>query len=543
MKALPSLGARSVIRGLADIAHVLDDEASGSPEPVRHALELLHALVPYDHAAVLEARPDERRLVMVPSAEPAVRDEVLARLSALLDILTDDRARDVSERRRAGVRPAHLAVPLIARDEVLGVMLVERILGDFEEQQLGLLAVVAAQIASFLALSGATERERRRGEDLATARADAEAASQARDRFLAQLGHELRNPLAAVQSALKAASMSDALRDRALLIGRRQAEQLGRLVDDLLDVARITRGRVTLRKERVSLSDAALRSIEAARRLIEERGHALVLSITPDDLEVHADPARLEQIIGNLLTNAAKYTEPGGTIELSTGHERGEAVLLVRDSGIGIAPEMLPRVFELFMQTERARDKADGGLGIGLAVVKQLVELHGGRIEAWSEGPGEGAEFTVRLPAAPPRREARSPPAAEGGARKRGARVLLVEDSADAAESLQMLLTLEGHEVQLARDGLEALQAAEASVPDVMLVDVGLPGIDGYEVARRARRSPALARVALVALTGYGREEDRQEALAAGFDHHLVKPFDTGALADLLAEHARPRDP
>src|SRR5262249_38848592 len=260
------------------------------------------------------------------------------------------------------------------------------------------------------------------------------------------------------------------------------------------------------------------------RLLIEERAHALAVTLPAEDVQIDGDSTRLEQVLVNLLTNAAKYTSRNGRIGITGVIEGDEVVLRVRDSGIGIAPEVLPRVFDLFAQGDRTLDRAQGGLGIGLTVVKRLVELHHGRVEAHSDGLGKGAEFVVRLPATVARPDDGPAPSAAEKTAAAGTRVLLGEDNLDAAESLMMLLELLGHRVRVAHDGPTALEAARANVPDVMLVDIGLPGMDGYEVAQEVRQDAALRRVVLVALTGYGRDEDRARALAAGFDYHLVKP-------------------
>ena len=367
-----------------------------------------------------------------------------------------------------------------------------------------------------------------------------QAANQAKDEFLAMLGHELRNPLAAVQNAVVTARLDSTRRDRALDIARRGVDQLRRLVDDLLDVARITQGRITLRTQRLPLASIIERAVEAARSLIDDRAHAVVLSLPGDEVQVEGDSTRLEQVVANLLTNAAKYTNPGGQITLTAALEGAEAVLRIRDNGIGIAAEMLPRVFNLFAQADRALDRAQGGLGIGLTVVKRMVELHGGRVEAHSNGLGTGAEFVVRLPAALAARDDAAQTAATDGPRRTCARVLLVEDNPDTAEGMRMLLDLLGHRVRAVQDGPSALEAARAMLPDVMLVDIGLPGMDGYELARRVRQDPALRHVILVALTGYGREEDRLRALRAGFNHHLVKPVNPDALQGLVAQLSPP---
>jgi signal transduction histidine kinase/ActR/RegA family two-component response regulator len=363
-------------------------------------------------------------------------------------------------------------------------------------------------------------------------RAEAEAANRRKDAFLAMLGHELRNPLAAVRNAIAVARLDAERRARALDIAHRQTAHLAHLVDDLVDVARVTQGKIRLRVERVVLATIVQRAIEATRPMIDERGHTLTVSALPA-LVLEGDPTRLEQVLVNLLSNAAKYTPPGGTIEISAESRGDEAVVRVRDNGTGIAPGMLPRVFDLFAQADNTLNRSQGGLGIGLTIVRQLVELHGGHIEALSDGPAQGAEFVVRLPATSGEDQPTIPSAsaaAESGHR----RVLLVEDNLDAAESMRMLLELFGHSVRVVHDGEAALVAAREQPPEIMLIDVGLPGMDGYELVRRLRQIPALERSLLVALTGYGRDEDKQEALAAGFHHHLVKPIDLDSLQALI---------
>jgi PAS domain S-box-containing protein len=379
------------------------------------------------------------------------------------------------------------------------------------------------------------ERERLLAE-AERSRQEAVAANRAKDEFLAMLSHELRNPLSAVRNAIVSARLDQGRRERALDIARRQTEQLARLVDDLLDISRITHGRIVLRNEPLYLTEVIERAVEATRSLIDDRGHTLRVSLPPDDVQVEGDLTRLEQVVVNLLGNSAKYTERGGQIDLVLERDGSAAVLRVRDKGIGIAPDMLGRVFELFAQSQRGLDRSQGGLGIGLTLVRSLVGLHGGTVEARSDGIGRGSEFVVRLPALAP---AAAPlPVARRSADRVDAgraRILIVEDNVDAAESLAMLLDLLGHQVRVAHDGLAALELVTKRVPDFMLVDIGLPGMDGYEIARRIRRQPALQHVVLVALTGYGRDEDRVAARAAGFDHHLVKPIEPDALQALFA--------
>jgi two-component system CheB/CheR fusion protein len=357
--------------------------------------------------------------------------------------------------------------------------------------------------------------------------------------FLAVLGHELRNPLAAIQNALVTAQLDASRCDRALGIARRCADRLTRLVDDLLDVARITQGRIELHRQDVPIATIVQRGVESTRAFVDERGHRLSVNLPEGDLLVHADPTRLEQIVANLVTNAAKYTDRGGTIAVCAERDGDDVLLRVRDDGIGIAPEMLGRVFDLFAQGDHDHARAHGGIGIGLTVVRRLVELHGGSVEAHSEGLGKGAEFRVRLPAlvaasSPGRVE----PVADPAHARSSARVLVVEDNADAAETLAMLLDLLGHRVLTVDTGLRALELARAEPPDVMLVDIGLPGMNGLELARRVREEPSLAHVVLVALTGYGTRDDREAALRAGFDHHVAKPVSAERLRGLLGSLA-----
>ncbi len=354
-----------------------------------------------------------------------------------------------------------------------------------------------------------------------------------KDEFIAILGHELRNPLSAVQNAIAAARLDPSRRERALDIAHRQTAQLERLVDDLLEVARMTQGRLTLQMARVSLADIITRAVDATRWLVEARGHALVIRLPSDRITLDVDPARIEQVVANLLTNAAKFTEPGGRIEVLGERDGEEAVVRVRDTGSGIAPDMLPLVFDMFAQGQRTLDRAQGGLGIGLTVVRRVIELHGGRVEARSEGVGKGAEFVIWLPALSlPADAARCVPTEPAAARH--ARVLIVEDNVDAAESLSMLLELFGHQVHVAHNGADALEVIGRQPPDVVIVDIGLPGMDGYEVARRIRALPTARTTVLIALTGYGQDEDKQHARAAGFDYHLTKPVDLDALQRLV---------
>jgi CheY-like chemotaxis protein len=322
-------------------------------------------------------------------------------------------------------------------------------------------------------------------------------------------------------------------------MAERQVKQLVRLVDDLLDVSRITHGKVTLRTESVALEDVVQRAVEEAQPLIDARRHALTISLPPEPVQLEADPSRLAQVLANLLGNAVKYTPPGGSIWLTADRTEHELVIRVRDTGAGLDPELLPHVFDVFVQGDASLDRARGGLGLGLTIVRRLVELHGGRVAATSPGLGEGSEFVVHLPLAPAPAGRTSEPRHAPVAPPRGAlRVLVVDDNQDAAEALAAVLRVWGHEVELAYDGVGALDVAARWRPDVVVSDLGLPGMDGYALAKRIRSGPAFGRTLLVALSGYAREGDRRRALEAGFDHHLVKPPDLQALAAVLGRVA-----
>ncbi|MFO1455254.1 MAG: PAS domain-containing protein [Steroidobacteraceae bacterium] len=369
-----------------------------------------------------------------------------------------------------------------------------------------------------------------------------EQADRRKDEFLATLAHELRNPLAPIRYAarlLRPDSPPAAITQVRDTL-ERQSTQMARLLDDLLDVSRITRNVIELKREALDLRQAVEDSVEVARPLIDAVHHRLVVSLPGKPVWVEADRTRLSQIVANLLQNAAKYTDPGGRIEVGVEQQAEAAVLRVRDSGIGIAPEMRERVFEIFSQVHRPGDATRSGLGIGLAIVKRLVELHGGRIEVTSEGLGKGAEFTVRLPLATP--QAGLPlnvvPLFASGRR----RLLVVDDNRDAADSLAAMLRLSGHAVQVAYDGASAMALAETVRPDVMLLDLGMPQTSGYDVARWVRRQPWGAGVKLIALTGWGQDEDRRRTREAGFDLHLTKPVDPDQLVAMLDDDEAHRE-
>jgi two-component system CheB/CheR fusion protein len=360
-----------------------------------------------------------------------------------------------------------------------------------------------------------------------------------RNEFLAMLGHELRNPLAPITNAVRLLEKMGAdadSRTAAVQIIRRQAQHMARLVDDLLEVSRITQGRIELRMENLLVATSVYSAIEAARPLARQKQHHIDVSVPPD-LDLVADPARLTQILSNLLVNAVKYTPPGGRIGVEASAAADGCVeIRVRDNGNGISPELLPRVFELFTQDRRTLERSEGGLGLGLALVKRLVELHGGSVEAQSAGPGRGATFTVRLPQHGRREELRPTETHPRSVHVSPLAVLIVDDNRDAAETLAALLRLDGHRVAVAFDGPEALETAAHEGPDFVLLDIGLPQMNGLEVARRLRRMPQLAATRVIGMTGYAQESDRAAAKEAGFDAHLAKPAELADVYRVMEE-------
>jgi signal transduction histidine kinase len=367
------------------------------------------------------------------------------------------------------------------------------------------------------------------------ARSEAESANGAKDEFLAMLGHELRNPLAPISTALHLLRQHEPRFRKEHVVIERQVAHLTQLVDDLLDVSRITRGKLELRRSLVETSSVVAKAIEVASPILEGRQHHLEVDVPKTGLPLLGDSARLAQVLANLLVNAAKYTDPGGHIAVVASADLGEVVIRVRDDGIGIDPAVLPRIFESFVQARQALDRSQGGLGLGLTIVKSLVALHNGTVSAESDGKGKGSEFAVRLPMAPelePESRASNRPAPSSSAARQ--RVLIVDDNIDAADLLADWFGAKGEETRVAYDGPEALAIARDFRPQVALIDIGLPAMDGYEVARRLRADRELRTMCLVAVTGYGQRSDRERSAASGFDAHLVKPLDLLGLESLL---------
>jgi PAS domain S-box-containing protein len=363
-------------------------------------------------------------------------------------------------------------------------------------------------------------------------------ADRRKDEFLALLAHELRNPLAPIRYALatsRKAGRTLEQQKRAEEVIERQVAHMSRLLDDLLEVSRITHGTLELKKSRTELTVVLGAAIEAARPILDSRHHTLSLDLPKQTVRLEADPVRLAQVFSNLLINAAKYTDAGGSIELRATREESAVVVAVRDNGIGISADMMPRLFTLFSQAHTALGRSEGGLGVGLALARGLVALHGGRVEARSDGPGRGSEFIVRLPTGVPALEVSQVDVrADGPATDAGLKILVVDDSQDAADTCATVLELSGHEVQTAYSGRRALELARTFRPHALLLDIGLPDVNGYELARTIRAAPWGGGMVLIAVTGWGQGKDRRRALEAGFDHHLTKPIAAETLESLL---------
>ncbi len=518
--------ARLAVPALADWCAIDLADPDGSPRRIAAAAT--------DTARGAPSEPDRDAAAGPDGVDPAARVLRTGRAELYAEV-PDDAAERPGETlgrlRRRGVRSA-MVVPMLVRRRPIGVLTLAS--GEsgrrYGVADLALIEDLASRAA--LAVENAVLYR------------EAQAASRAKDQFLATLAHELRNPLAPILNALQALDQlgpQGAEADRLRAIMARQTRHVARLVDDLLDVSRISSGKVVLKRASVDLRTVARRSLRALEASGRAQFHEVSFAHDPDPVIVDGDVVRLEQVLGNLLDNAVKYSPPGGPLRLAVGVEGDQAVVRVADRGIGLAPEMLETIFQPFAQADTSLDRPRGGLGLGLAVVRGLVEQHGGTITAHSAGLGRGAEFVVRLPlAAGAAASASSAPAPSGAPGVPARRIVLVEDYADAREALRMLLALEGHSVETAADGAEGVALIARLQPDVALVDIGLPGLDGYEVARQVRATPAGKRVYLIAATGYGQAYDRRQAMEAGFDLHLVKPIDVEELSRALADLGPP---
>jgi len=465
-------------------------------------------------------------------------EQELLRLTFLDITHPDDRevsAEQVSAGFAGELAGAHLEKRYVRKDgEIIWALVNWAIIPDAEGRPMHTVASVQDITARKRAEEALRESERRTQEHAAEL-ADLH---RRKDEFLAMLSHELRNPLSPILNAahiLRLQKDENPLQQQARAVIERQVDQLSRLVNDLLEVSRVITGTIRLRPERLDVRGVVEQAVESARPLVDQRGHRLFVSLPSEAVWLEGDVARLEQVVVNLLNNAAKYTNEGGNIWVNLRPEGDEVALRVRDTGVGIAPELLPRVFDLFTQADRTPDRSQGGLGIGLSLTQRLVELHRGRIEAHSAGPGQGSEFIVRLPVL--RASEMGTDTTSAGTAKRAARdwrVLVVDDNVDAANMIAMMLQLFGHRTETVYSAQSALDMAVEYRPDFVVLDIGLPGMDGYEVARRLRQTPELKDIRLIAATGYGQDADRQRSEEAGFDYHLVKPIDPEKLQTVL---------
>jgi signal transduction histidine kinase/ActR/RegA family two-component response regulator len=524
---------------------------------VRDLLAINRALAEsLDYEALLELVVDNATRLAAASEGALLLsdDEGMARVAASRGI-PPERARAFSARFDEGIHGAlrdllayedagiFLGVPVIHGGKVTGILALHQrgreVPDPDEELILGALADQAA-----IALDHAS-RYRQLWQQSQAAQRELELAAQRKDQFLAMLAHELRNPLAAIVNAISVLRLlppGDVRREGVHAAANRQVQHMKRLLDELLDVSRVTRNLIEIERRATVLQEVLQHALQGSRALADERRHEVALSVPDEPVVVEGDPDRLVQVVSNLVTNAVKYTEPGGRIELLLRVEGSEAVLRVRDDGVGIAPHLLDSVFDLFVQA-RPGARGQGGLGIGLSLVRRLVEMHGGTVAAHSDGVGRGSEFVVRLPLSPlSSHAAPDQPPAPARSEVRPLRILIVEDNADVGELLAQGLGGLGHRVRLAGDGESALRELDREPAQVVIVDIGLPGMDGYELARKLRRATGEDGPLLVALTGFGSADDRRRATEAGFDEHLVKPVQLDQLARVLDSGVR-REP
>jgi PAS domain S-box-containing protein len=502
--------------------HILDGTGTLQRVAVAHV----------DPTKVQLAHEVYRRYPPAPSSSPGIWSVLRSGKSELLSeipqAMIKERVKDqetLQMARSLGLK-SYVGVPLTVRGKTIGVL-------TFMSAESGRRYTPAD-------VGLAEELSRRAGLAIENAQlyTELQDADRRKDEFMAMLAHELRNPLAPIRNALhimKQPGTDAAMTGRARQMAERQVEHMVRLVDDLLDVTRIVRGQVELRKERVELAQVISRAVETAQPDIDAKGHELILSVPPEPLMLEADPVRLAEVVTNLLNNAAKFSERAGKIWLTVEGDGADAVIRVRDEGIGISADLLPHVFDSFVQGDRSLERTQGGLGVGLTVSRKLVELHGGSISARSHGIGKGSEFVVRLPGLQILLRSGSPAAQLPPVSAPGShRILVAEDHYDAAESMEMMLRQWGNEVRVVHDGVKALQAVDEFRPDIVLLDIGLPGQNGYDVARQIRQKPEFRHVFLAAITGYGQMKDRRRSTEAGFDNHLTKPVDAAALRALI---------
>lgn len=490
------------------------------------------AVAHVDPAKVALAHELHRRYPADPNAPQGVWNIVRSGQAEMVSHISDEMIQAATTdpellgiMRELGLK-SYVGVPLMVRGKVLGaITFISAESGHaYDETDLSIAQDLASRAAVAIE-NGQLYRQLRE-------------ADQRKDEFLATLAHELRNPLAPVKNALelmKIAGSDQKMVEHARSTMDRQIGHMVRLIDDLLDVSRITTGRLELKMERVDLAAAVQHALETSRPMVDRMKHDLVAKLPEEPIFLTADLARLAQILGNLLTNASKYTEPGGKIELTVERQVGMAEIRVVDNGIGISAELLPHIFDLFVQADRALDRSEGGLGIGLSLVKRLVEMHGGTVRAFSEGPGRGSEFVVRLPILEKPREVPSLDGDSVESRPPGRRILVVDDNRDNAETLASLLQLTGNETKTGHDGVQAVELAESFRPDLILMDIGLPKMNGYEACQAIRATDWGKEISMVAVTGWGQDEDVRRSREAGFDGHLVKPVDLAKLESTMA--------
>jgi len=509
---------------------VLHRDKAQSPAAADEAA-LLAAIVESSEDAIHSKTLDGRILSWNAGAERIfgyTADEVIGQpITLIVPAELHDAENELLERLRRGERIRHFETVRLAKDGrripiSLSVSPVCNSRGEI---------VAAANVSRDISEWKATEHALRVSEEALREE------HRRKDDFLATLAHELRNPLAPIRYAVAASrkpGLSEEKREQGRQIVERQLEHMSRLLDDLLDIARVMHNMLTLRKRRVELRSVIGAAIETCRPKIDAKQHTLALDLPPQPIELDADPVRLAQVFTNLLINAAKFTNPGGRIELHVRRDHRNLVVSVRDNGVGMAPETIPHLFTLFSQANTALERSEGGLGIGLALVRGLVALHGGSVEARSGGLGRGSEFSVSLPVIAAMPERMSQAAGQASKPVKALRVLVADDNRDGADSCATLLEVSGHTVKTAYNGRDAFEFARQFQPDVALLDIGMPELNGYEVAHKIRGEPWGGTIVLVAITGWGQDEDRRRALAAGFDHHLVKPIDPTQLDALL---------
>jgi signal transduction histidine kinase/ActR/RegA family two-component response regulator len=554
-KRVPSV---KVARTLYDIAHALDS-ALDADKRVRHVLGHLERIVPYQRSALLEARPaHDHRFVMIPAA-PGELPVVHRMLSRFFHLLTEEPAAAANwlppDMTDAWPWRSHLAVPLVGVEGVLGLLFVARRDPDaYGEDHLSLLSVVASQLAAYLTACRFIAQEGERMREVDAARAEAESANRAKDEFLALLSHELRTPLNSVLSwvkLLRGGILDEATSRHALEVIERNASNQSKLITDLLDVGRIVTGKLVLDVRLLDLVEVIEASIDDIRPAAESKGVRLTSSIDAAAGPVRGDPARLQQALANVLSNALKFTPAGGDITMRLSRIGDRARLTVTDTGKGIAPDLLPHIFQRFRQGDRASTRVYGGLGLGLALVHHLVEAHGGTVHAQSGGEGQGATFTIELPLIVPAdgRPLASPVTQSrqtNRARLDGVHVLLVDDDADTREVLKTVLELQGATVDAVSSVRDALIHLDDSEPHVLVSDISMPGEDGFtlieQVGARRRERDTRGPLPALALTAYARTEDRERTLAAGFQGYLAKPVDPHEFVRTVATLAGRRD-